>query len=158
MAKRECGSCTKCCEGWLEGEALGHKFYPGKPCHYVTIGKGCNSYALRPKEPCVIYKCGWIGNIDLPDWLKPNQSNVIVNYATIEDVTFIRLIETGQTLSSKALTWVLKYALSHQINLAWTIDGELHWIGSTEFNLLMLNQEHTRDKFPHSKSRNLPLV
>ena len=62
MSKRSCGSCTKCCEGWLSGEALGHKFYPGKPCHFIAIGKGCSVYAKRPQEPCVSYKCGWISN------------------------------------------------------------------------------------------------
>jgi hypothetical protein len=156
--KRECDSCTKCCEGWLEGEALGHKFGNGNPCAILTIGKGCNSYALRPKEPCANYQCGWKSNIDIPDWLKPNQSNVIINYAIIENVPFVKLIETGKTLSSKALTWVLKYAVSQQLNLAWTVDGELHWMGSMKFNLLM-ESDSPKGKFPHSKPKHLlPLV
>ena len=158
MSKRSCGTCTKCCEGWLEGEALGYKFGNGKACGAVTIGKGCNSYALRPKEPCATYQCGWMSNIDIPDWLKPDQSNVIINYAIIEGVPFIRLIEAGQTLSSKALSWVLKYALSQQLNLAWAIDEELHWIGSMEFHLLM-ESDLPKGKFPRSKPINLlPLV
>jgi len=148
MSKRECGTCTKCCEGWLEGEALGYKFYPGKPCGALTIGKGCNSYALRPKNPCANYQCGWLSNIDIPDWLKPEQSNVIVNYSSIQGVTFIRLIETGQALSTKALTWLLKYAISTHLNFAWSVDGELHWIGSTQFHLLM-QSDLPKGKFPH---------
>ena len=156
---KSCGTCTKCCEGWLEGEAFGHKFYPGKPCGFVTIGKGCNSYALRPKEPCVNYKCAWLSNNEIPDWLKPNLSNVIINYNTIDGIAYIKLVEAGQTLPSKVLSWMLKYAIAQRLNIAWTIDEELYWIGSPEFNLLMQDLNLPKHKSVHSKPKNLlPVV
>jgi hypothetical protein len=158
MAKRECGTCTKCCEGWLEGEALGHTFGKGIPCPIVTIGKGCNSYALRPKEPCVNYKCGWLANKEIPEWLKPSEINAIINYAVTDGIHFIRIIEAGEVLSSKVLTSLLLYALSKQANLAWSVNGELSWIGTPEFNQMMLNQEFPTNKLPHSKPILLPVV
>jgi hypothetical protein len=139
--KRECGTCTKCCEGWLEGEALGYKFYPGKPCGALTIGKGCNSYALRPKEPCANFKCGWLANEDFPEWMKPNEVDAIINYAKIDDIQFIRVVESGEVLSSKVLSWIFLYAVPRRINLAWSIDGEVRWIGSPEFNEAMQKEK-----------------
>jgi hypothetical protein len=141
VSKRECGTCTKCCEGWLEGEALGQKFYPGKPCGFVTIGKGCNFYALRPKDPCVSYNCGWITNTDLPEWIKPDQVDTIVNYSSIDEIPFIRAVDAGQPIKSKTLSWLIQYALNNHMNLVWEIEGEVKWIGSSEFNQAMTNKK-----------------
>ena len=78
--KRECGTCTKCCEGWLTGEALGHNFYPGKPCHFLAVNKGCTVYAKRPKDPCSSYKCAWLANEDIA--LIPGESKLTVKLPT----------------------------------------------------------------------------
>jgi len=137
MAKRECGTCTKCCEGWLEGEALGYKFGNGKPCGALTIGKGCNSYALRPKEPCVNFKCGWLANEDFPDWMKPDVVNTIVNYAEIKGIPFISAIDSGGPIERKTLSWIIQYALANHLNLVWNIEDGKNWIGSAAFDKAM---------------------
>ena len=36
--KKECGTCTKCCEGWLGANIKGHEMYPGKPCFVAYSG------------------------------------------------------------------------------------------------------------------------
>lgn len=135
--KRECGSCTKCCEGWITGEALGYKFDLGKPCHFIAIGKGCTVYANRPKDPCINYKCGWLSNPDIPEWMKPDSANCIVSYKNDNGIIFMELTEAGQTLRSDVLSWTIQYALSNNINFVWTINGGANWIGSAEFNQLM---------------------
>ena len=38
-AQRQCGSCTACCDGWVEGTIRGHEMKPGVPCHFR--GAGC---------------------------------------------------------------------------------------------------------------------
>ena len=38
---RGCGPCTRCCDGWLEGEVRGHRMFPGQRCHFVAEG-GCS--------------------------------------------------------------------------------------------------------------------
>lgn len=140
MSKRSCGSCTKCCEGWLSGEALGHKFYPGKPCHFIAIGKGCSVYAKRPQEPCVFYKCGWISNEDIPEWMKPSDINAIVDFRTINDIEYLKVTEAGSVLDSKVLSWLIQYALTKQLNFVWMINGNESWFGSPEFNQEMNKQ------------------
>jgi hypothetical protein len=131
--KRECGSCTKCCEGYLSGEALGYSFYPGKPCHFIAIGKGCTIYAKRPKEPCVTYKCGWLTEESIPEWLKPDFSNVIIDYREKNGHKYLNLIEAGGVVSSKVLSWFISYGLNNKLNIVWQVEGGYNWIGTEEF-------------------------
>jgi hypothetical protein len=131
--KRSCGDCTKCCEGWLDGNVLGHSFYPGKPCHFVSIGVGCTIYPKRPTNPCVSYKCEWISSEDLPEWFKPNLINTIIDYQTIDGISYMRVVEAGELLQSNVLSWLVKNALDKQINMSWTINGGLNFIGSRDF-------------------------
>ncbi len=157
MSKRSCGTCTKCCEGWLTGEVLGHKFYGGKPCHFISIGKGCSVYAQRPKDPCVSFKCGWLASPDIPEWFKPDEINAIVKFDEVEGIPRVTLIEAGEVLQSRVLNWFILYGLNNKLNFAWQVQGELHWIGSPEFNKVMTALP--KDKFVHSKPKNLlPVV
>jgi hypothetical protein len=133
MNKRECGTCTKCCEGHLIGEAKGHKFYNGKPCHFISIDKGCSIYSERPEYPCVSYKCGWLLDLDIPEWLKPDAVNVIIDFREVEGHQYINLIEAGSTVSSKVLNWFIQYALNNQLNAVWQVEYGMNWIGSSEF-------------------------
>jgi hypothetical protein len=134
---RECGDCTKCCEGFLVGSVQGKDFYPGKPCHFIEIGKGCTIYKDRPVDPCKRYKCGWLVDEEMPEWLKPNQSNVIIDVRDAEGIPFINVIEAGETLRSDVLSWLITNALNKAWNLRWTIKDSSHWIGSQEFLVVM---------------------
>ena len=138
MEQRLCGTCTKCCEGYLTGEALGHTFYPGKPCHFVVIGSGCSIYEKRPQEPCVSYKCLWVSNDELPEWMKPNEINVIIDKRITNGIEHIKVTEAGGALSTKVLSWLVQYVIKNNLNLSWEVDGEVHWIGSPEFNWAMM--------------------
>jgi hypothetical protein len=133
MEKRTCGSCTKCCEGYLTGEALGHKFYQGRPCHFVAVGKGCSVYSKRPKDPCITYKCGWLTNLDIPEWLKPEATNVIIDFRNIKGHSYINLIEAGSVVSSKILNWFIQYALNNKLNAVWSVEGGKNYIGTEDF-------------------------
>jgi hypothetical protein len=159
MSKRSCGDCTKCCEGWLQGEALGKKFSLGKPCHFIAVGKGCTVYNQRPKDPCVAYRCGWLSNTDFPEWMKPNEVNALVEFRIINDVEYLKVTETGEVLSSKVLTWLIQYAITNQLNFLWQVEGGFNWMGSTQFHLLMEDQYSPTSKSLDSKPKNLlPVV
>lgn len=132
--KRSCDGCTKCCEGYLVGEAEGHKFYPGMPCHFVKMGKGCAIYANRPKDPCVEYKCLWVQSDDIPEWAKPSEIKAIIDERkTDSGIGYLKVTEAGAILDSRLLSWVFEYALNKGLNLMWTVEGGFHYIGSTEF-------------------------
>lgn len=145
MTKRGCGTCTKCCEGWLAGDALGHSFYPGKPCHFIAIGKGCTVYAKRPKDPCVSYQCAWIQNEDIPEWFKPDAINAIVDFRKIGEIPYFKLTEAGEVLSSKVLSWAINYAIANQLNFCWDINKGPNYFGSPEFVKAMQNDGVNQD-------------
>lgn len=146
MSKRECGTCTKCCEGYLVGEALGHNFYQGKPCHFLSIGKGCTVYAKRPQDPCVVFKCSWLSNADIPEWMKPSDIDTILSEREFKGVKYLQAVEAGSVLDSKVLTWLIEYALSNSINLLWTVEGGAHWVGKPDFNSLMTEKYFPKDQ------------
>lgn len=77
-ATRSCGTCTRCCDGWLEGEVRGHRMFPGQRCHFVA-DSGCTIYADRPHSPCRSFVCGWMQPAStLPDDWRPDRIGVIV--------------------------------------------------------------------------------
>lgn len=131
---RSCGDCTKCCEGYLTGSAKEKTFFKGKPCHFIEIGKGCMIYKDRPKDPCKSYQCMWVAGTELPEWMKPNKINAIVDMQkTAKGLVYLRLNEAGSRLDSRVLTWLIEYVLSNQINFFWNVDGGSHWLGSPDF-------------------------
>jgi hypothetical protein len=146
MDKRKCGSCTKCCEGYLTGQALGHSFFSGKPCHFVAIGTGCTVYSKRPQNPCIDYKCDWLTNLDIPEWLKPEISNVIIDTRIHKGHTYINLREAGNVVSSRVLNWFIQYVLKNQLNAVWQIEGGNYWMGNPDFvNAMELLQKKPQE-------------
>ena len=144
MKKRECGTCTKCCEGHLTGEALGHTFYGGKPCHFIAIGTGCTVYEKRPKDPCVSYKCGWLINPDIPEWMKPSDINAIIDMRQIDVHQYLNLKEAGSPMQSRVLSWFFQYILKNGTNALWEVEGGKSWVGSPEFNAVMVQENLTK--------------
>ena len=132
--KRSCGSCTKCCEGHLLGEVKGKPFFKGNPCHFLSIGTGCTIYGERPKDPCVVFKCGWLSSDEVPEWMKPDQINTIINFSFIKNIPYVELIESGSALRADVLTWFFNYAMKNNLNLKWQVNGGYHWVGTTEFS------------------------
>ena len=133
LKQRSCSNCTKCCEGSLSGEVFGKTFYSGKPCHFVKLNEGCSVYKIRPNNPCASYKCVWLVNADIPEWMKPNISNAILDFRKINEIEYIELHQAGASLDAKVLSWFITYATNNKYNFAWTIDNGKHWIGSFEF-------------------------
>ena len=134
---RECDGCTKCCEGWATGEAHGHKFYPGRKCFFVGE-RGCTIYKDRPREPCVNFKCQWLINNDIPEWMKPNLVNVILVEENKNNIKYITVKEAGSPLDSSVLSWLFQEYLSGRIsNIRYELNGGWNFIGTPDFINLM---------------------
>ena len=131
---RSCGTCTKCCEGYVSGSVRGIPFFKGSPCHFVSIGKGCSIYEDRPKQPCKSYSCFWLNNEDLPEWLKPSEVNAMISERyTKNNIHFLELIEAGETLRSDVLSWLINYCNKNDFNLFWEVNGKKNYMGSDDF-------------------------
>ena len=135
--QRECGGCTACCQGWLSGVAHGREFYPGVPCHFIGCN-GCSIYEERPESPCRTYSCEWLKNPDVPEWMKPSESNVILTarewtHPDGSKHAYLNVVEMGKKIDSSVLNWLFRLYLRTQIPMKIQIDGGLNWYGSQEF-------------------------
>ena len=130
---RTCDTCTKCCDGTLSGEINGHKMYLGKPCHFLQIGIGCNIYKDRPQDPCKRYKCAWLSDENIPDFMKPEISNCILDYKDIDGIPYLRLSESSTPYTAEVLTWSINYALNNNLNIMWILNKKINYIGDKDF-------------------------
>ena len=143
--KKECGTCTKCCEGWLKADINDQKIFPGKPCIFVRQnpedGFGCNNYKDRPENPCKTYRCFWLDNESVPDAFKPENTGVIIDILEIRGFICLRLNPAPKSPDVHLLSWAFKYAYTNGLNMYWDIDGQTHWVGSLDFVDMMNKNE-----------------
>ena len=131
---RSCGTCTSCCEGWVYGSANGREFWRGRPCHFVKKCVGCTIYENRPEDPCKSFDCNWLLDENIPDWMQPNQSRVILQWRTIDGKTYLEMNEACDKVSSDVLSWVMQYAIQNKLNLQYQLNGVFNRI---DFNDLI---------------------
>lgn len=130
---RSCDGCTACCEGWLQGNAYGYEFWPGRKCHFLGE-KSCTIYEDRPYAPCQKFKCEWLINHDIPEWMKPNLSKVILRSLTVNGFTYLKANEAGEKMDASVLSWLFSYLVDGKIkNLTYQIDKGWNFIGNKDF-------------------------
>ncbi|MEP5766261.1 MAG: hypothetical protein ABJ308_16805 [Halieaceae bacterium] len=111
---RECNGCTACCDGWLQTNVDGCEIGAGKPCKHISK-TGCTIYATRPFDPCVGFRCGWLLNDSMPDWMKPNVARVIIKPGAIWERPGSRVrvnlaTAVGPRIPGKTIQWLRNYA------------------------------------------------
>ena len=136
--KRECGTCTRCCEGYLSADVKfdNRELIQLKPnaCPILKIGKGCGDYENRPEVPCKNFACGWIRIEDMPEEFKPNVSGVITQYVNDPKLKYWVVTKAPENPSAQLLSWIISYAIGNGQNVLWYIDDKSYWIGTEEFS------------------------
>ncbi len=129
---RSCDGCTKCCEGFLSGQAYGYTFYPGKPCHF--IGKsGCKIYEYRPHNPCVTFKCAWKYKSIVPEWMKPNEIDMILVERVKEGISFLDINPASKQISIEVLNWAIDMFVQGKIeNIRYWHNNEVKVLSKNE--------------------------
>ena len=120
--KRTCQPCTACCDGWVQMVIDSVEVYPGSPCPHST-GRGCDNYAHRPKDPCDNFNCGWIiPDSPLPQWMKPDNSKVIVifNKQRWQGFAVDLAVPVGRRIPPRALNWLKGFSQEHGRPLLYT--------------------------------------
>jgi hypothetical protein len=74
---RECGDCTRCCEGWLFINEDGIVANPEQQCQHLTTNDKCTIYSSRPRI-CREFECAWLVDPLVPEWLIPSISSIIL--------------------------------------------------------------------------------
>lgn len=134
---RSCGSCTKCCEGWLTATIHGEEMSPGKPCHLVEEGVGCKDYKNRPKDPCKDFSCMWKASLNMPEQFAPEKTGVIVSIQTIDNHEYLSATYAGKEIETDFLSWFVGHCVSRKINFEWFVRDEAIYIGTSEFKAAM---------------------
>ena len=142
--KKECGTCTKCCDGTLTGIIRNIPMYPGKPC-FLLKENGCSDYKNRPYQ-CVGYKCLWLKDPEVPDFMKPENAKAIVDIETINGIKYLRLTKSEEQYSYEILEYALKYAEKNDLPFMWT-DGEnkINFVGDYKTYHLIIS--HNQDNY-----------
>ena len=100
MAK-QCGTCTKCCDGTTVGGLIyGHGFGNQKPCYFLDISnKNCSIYA-----------------------------DVTVSAEDYNGNKFLILNAQTKDYSAKVLSYVINYAEKNNMNLIYDLTNRGPWI------------------------------
>jgi len=133
---KQCGTCTKCCDGTTSvgGDIFGHIYGNGKPCHFLNLTeKKCGIYKDRPNDPCKTYQCMWLKYEDVPLWMKPEYSNIIVSSYSFKGRDFLILTAMGKDYSAKYLSYVINYAKNNSIPLMYEIGQGIVFLNEPDF-------------------------
>lgn len=95
--------------------------------------KGCTIYENRPDNPCKSYKCHWLENTEIPEWLKPNRANVIITKRFFQGFEYLEILEAGSKMSVETLTWLMTYCLNKNVNIKYNINTGFYKFGDPNF-------------------------
>lgn len=131
---RECGNCTKCCDGWLSANILEYKMFKGNPCFYVDKNNcNCSIYAKRPLI-CSDFKCAWLQEESvIPAWMKPNLINQIIIKHITHEFVYYELVEAGEKIDSSILNWFVQMAVQKKMNVKYSLYNVPYYIGDEYF-------------------------
>ena len=133
---RQCGSCTKCCDGWLSAKIYDFEIGEEIGCPLRIRGGGCSVHT-DPSRPhiCGEFRCVWLRNEKdfLPDWMRPDISNQIVLFHRFPEYEYFEVVNAGDNLSLTMITWLVGEAKRKNINLKYKLGDEVFLIGSDLF-------------------------
>lgn len=134
---KECGDCDECCKGTLTGDVYGHQMGKGISCHFFKEHK-CGIYKDRP-HMCKEYECFWKLDPNIPDFMKPNISKIIITQRNAENFYYLDVTATvGNELNAESISHIIRYAVLTGKNIVWRKnnyerDVKVFFLGSPEF-------------------------
>lgn len=138
---RKCGDCSACCTGALSGTVYGYTYYKGRKCHFLG-SSGCSIYEDRPENPCKSFECNWLIDLNIPEWMKPNESGVILLNKTYLDFEYLMVVETDIKLKAEILSWLFMEYLNDRIgNFVYELNGGLNYVGSNMFIIALMMRD-----------------
>jgi len=113
---RECGTCTACCEGWLESARMA--MAPGHPCQHLCANR-CSIYPDRPENPCRNFDCGWkLRGSPWPDDMRPDQCGAIVILGQDwQRWSAVRAVPVGWVIPEATLRRIKAFTVSQKMVL-----------------------------------------
>lgn len=85
----------------------------------------------------------WLKYDDVPIWMKPEHSNVIVSSYSFKNRDFLILSAMGKDYSAKYLSYVINYAKNNNIPLMYEIGQNVVFFNEIDFfKTLYKNQKY----------------
>jgi hypothetical protein len=121
---KSCDGCSRCCEGWLVTTVFNYPIGPNYGgCKF--LGKcGCSVYDARPYDPCQTFQCGWKENTRIPDFMKPDRSNIILLVRWLDSYFFYRMVKCGD-VPKYVYDWAKDYSRQGNHLLGYDDNNEL---------------------------------
>ena len=125
---KECGTCTACCDGLLHGNIHGHFMGNGKPCFFLD--KGCTIYEDRPEYPCKSFKCLWLEEEFVPDFMKPEIAGCIPMVSqTKSGIKFLNIVERDTPIPDQVLQYAFRYVEHNEMLVFWSVNQVPRYVG-----------------------------
>lgn len=139
---KECGTCTKCCEGWTIANIEGRPVTPGNPCYFLEQNVGCKIYDNRPYFPCQKFSCAWLALKDIPDQWKPENCGVIMTNLDVHGEPYVVFINAPLNPSKEMIEWAEEYFAKKKMNFLYVDKRGVHPIGNKNFIRLIREHKH----------------
>lgn len=136
---RECGSCTRCCEGYMYANIEGRELRPGKPCIFLKVNEGCGRYDTRPYYPCASFKCAWLENKKIPDEYSPLSSGVIISMGKVHEYEYALLIAAPNDPTEEMIDWAEEFYGKQNISIVFKSGDKFDYRGLEEFGSELRN-------------------
>ena len=132
-ARRACGECTACCDGWVAGVVEGHEMKPGTPCHFRG-DHACTIYERRPQHPCRDFVCGWLApGSPFPADFRPDKLGVMVIPMRWRGRPAYVLRSAGRDPDAKLVAWMEAFAERTGHPFFYEVAGERFGYGPEDF-------------------------
>ena len=107
---QNCGACNECCKEVLIQDIHGMVYDNSTVCTYLQCDK-CIIYADRPSV-CKQYNCGWKLDNNMPAWMRPDKSKVLINSNTKECILWEGIlaeyiVPINKQISNKVMTYLV---------------------------------------------------
>jgi hypothetical protein len=80
----------------------------------------------------------WINNEEIPDFMRPDLSNVVLTQLNINGIYYIEAREAARkNMTTSILSNVIMYAFHTNQNLVYHVSGQFYWIGEPKFMVEM---------------------
>lgn len=130
---RSCGTCTRCCEGYLVANIRGHEMKLGTPCYFLQQGVGCKEYDGRPSHPCKSFSCSWLDDKKIPEEYKPEKCGVILMPSDIHGIAYTLFVSSPNDPSEEMIQWAKTYFKKKKQNFIYTFEDAVYPVGTVEF-------------------------
>lgn len=118
---KTCDGCVACCNGTLNISIYGEDVNRNNPCSRLCFEKNnCSDYYNRPSV-CSEFKCLWLTQEDIPEWLKPSNCGMLLlkrkGYLEIHSVS-------GMTLTADVFIVALHFAYMNKWPVKFYLDSK----------------------------------